>query len=56
MIDYRKIWENCIPPEVTKTVVAANPYEVVYKNLVEQALLIAKLQGIKIEIPKEWLL
>ena len=53
--DYKKIWERCIPPEITKQVVAAQPYEVVYKNLVAQALLIAKLQNVEITIPREYL-
>ena len=55
MADYRKIWENCIPPEIIKQVTAAHPYEVVHKNLVSQALLLARLKGIEIEIPQEWL-
>lgn len=51
--DYKKIWETCIPPEIIKQVTAAHPYEVVHKNLVAQALLIAKLNGIEIKIPEE---
>ena len=53
--DYKKIWENCIPPEIIKQVVAAKPFEVVHKNLVAQALLLAKLQNVDITIPKEYL-